>query len=43
VEALEIRDRVIFQREKVTVEFNLARRAFAALQRLLSQSGQVEE
>jgi hypothetical protein len=43
VAALEIRDRVIFQREKVTVDLNLARRAFAALQRLLSQSGQVEE
>jgi REase_AHJR-like len=43
VAALEIRDRVIFQREKVTVELNLARRAFEALQRLLSQSGQVEE
>jgi len=43
VTALEIRDRVIFQREKVTVELNLARRAFEALQRLLSQSGQVEE
>ncbi|WP_293337072.1 hypothetical protein [Microcoleus sp. CAWBG58] len=42
VAALEIRDRVIFQREKVTVELNLARRAFEALQRLLSQSGQVE-
>ncbi|MEG4803000.1 hypothetical protein QUB63_32950 [Microcoleus sp. ARI1-B5] len=43
VTALEIRDRVIFQREKVTVELNLARRAFEALQRLLGQSGQVEE
>ncbi|MCC3408742.1 MAG: hypothetical protein JGK17_24840 [Microcoleus sp. PH2017_10_PVI_O_A] len=42
VRALEIRDRVIFQREKVTVELSLARRAFEALQRLLSQSGQVE-
>lgn len=42
VAALQIRDRVIFQREKVTVELNLARRAFEALQRLLSQSGQVE-
>jgi hypothetical protein len=42
VAALEIRDRVIFQREKVTVDLNLARRAFEALQRLLSQSGQVE-
>ncbi|MCC3437560.1 MAG: hypothetical protein JGK03_20570 [Microcoleus sp. PH2017_25_DOB_D_A] len=42
VAALEIRDRVIFQREKVTVELNLARRAFEALQRLLSQSGQIE-
>lgn len=41
VTALEIRDRVIFQREKVTVELNLARRAFEALQRLFSQSGQV--
>lgn len=43
VAALEIRDRVIFQREKVTVDLNLARRAFEALQRLLSQSGQAEE
>lgn len=42
VAALQIRDRVIFQREKVTVELNLARRAFEALQRLLGQSGQVE-
>ncbi|NJL69065.1 MAG: hypothetical protein HC894_24875 [Microcoleus sp. SM1_3_4] len=43
VAALEIRDRVIFQQEKVTVDLNLARRAFDALQRLLSQAGQVEE
>jgi REase_AHJR-like len=43
VTALEIRDRVIFQREKVAVELNLARRAFEALQHLLSQSGQVQE
>ena len=43
VAALEIRDRVIFQREKVTVDLNLARSAFAALQHLLSQSGQVAE
>ena len=43
VAALEIRDRIIFQREKVTVDLNLARSAFAALQHLLSQSGQVAE
>lgn len=43
VAALEIRDRVIFQQEQVNVELNLARRAFDALQHLLSQAGQVEE
>ncbi|MGL5065618.1 MAG: hypothetical protein ACRC62_37080 [Microcoleus sp.] len=43
VAALEIRDRVIFQQEKVAVDLKLASDAFAALEHLLSKSGQVAE
>ncbi|MCU0545445.1 MAG: hypothetical protein MUE44_25285 [Oscillatoriaceae cyanobacterium Prado104] len=43
VTALDIRDRVIFQQEKVTVDLNLARCAFDALQRLFSQVTEVAE